>query len=33
MDEVYQIINQALYRFFRIDEVYNLVMDEMHEIG
>ena len=29
MDEMYEIVHQATYRFFRIDEVYKLVMDEI----
>ena len=33
MDEVYEIAHQAKYRFFGIDEVHKLVMDEMYEIG
>ena len=33
MDELYKIIHQATYRFFGIDELYKLVMDEMYEIG
>ena len=33
MDEMYEIVHQALYRFLGIDEVYKLVMDEMYEIG
>ena len=32
MDEMYEIVNQAKYRFFRVDEMYKLVMDEMYEI-
>ena len=32
MDEMYEIVHQATYRFFGIDEMYKLVMDEMHEI-
>ena len=33
MDELYKIVHQATYRFFGIDELYKLVMDEMYEIG
>ena len=33
MDEMYEIVHQATNRFFRIDELYKLVMDEIHEIG
>ena len=33
MDEMYEIVHQATYRFFGIDELYKLVMDEMYEIG
>ena len=33
MDEMYEIVHQATYRFFGIDEVYKLVMDEMNKIG
>ena len=33
MDEMYEIVHQAMYRFFGIDEVYKLVMDEMNNIG
>ena len=33
MDEMYEIVHQATDRFFRIDELYKLVMDEIHEIG
>ena len=29
MDEMYEIVHQAMYRFFGIDEMYKLVMDEM----
>ena len=32
MDEMYEIVDQAMYRFFGIDEMYKLVMDEMYEI-
>ena len=32
MDEMYEIVHQATYRFFGIDEMYKLVMDEMYEI-
>ena len=32
MDEMYEIVDQATYRFFGIDEMYKLVMDEMYEI-
>ena len=32
MDEMYEIFHQATYRFFGIDEMYKLVMDEMYEI-
>ena len=33
IDETYEIVHQATSRFFRIDEVYKLVMVEMYEIG
>ena len=33
MDEIYEIVHQATYRFFGIDELYKLVMDEMYETG
>ena len=33
MDEMYEIVHQATKRFFGIDEMYKLVMDEMYEIG
>ena len=33
MDEMYEIVHQATYRFFGNDEMYKLVMDEMYEIG
>ena len=33
MDEMYEIVHQATYRLLGIDEVYKLVMDEIHEIG
>ena len=33
MDEMFEIVHQATCRFFGIDEVYKLVMDEMYEIG
>ena len=33
MDEMYEIVHQATYRFFEIGELYKLVMDEMYEIG
>ena len=33
MDEIYEIVHQATNRFFEIDEMYKLVMDEMYEIG
>ena len=32
MDEMYEIVHQATYRFFEIDEMYKLVMDEIYEI-
>ena len=32
MEEMYEIVHQATYRFFGIDEMYKLVMDEMYEI-
>ena len=32
MDEVYEIVHQATYKFFGIDEGYKLVIDEMYEI-
>ena len=33
MDEMYEIVDQVTYRFFGIDELYKLVMDEMYQIG
>ena len=33
MDKMYEIVHQATYRFFGIDELYKLVMDEMYETG
>ena len=33
MDEMSEIVHQATYGFFGIDEVHKLVMDEMYEIG
>ena len=33
MDKMNEIVHQATYRFFGIDELYKLVMDEMYEIG
>ena len=30
---MYEIIHQATYRFFGIEEVYKLMMDEMYETG
>ena len=33
MDEMYEIVHQAKCKFFGVDEMYKLVMDEMHEIG
>ena len=33
MGEMYEIVHQATYRFFGIDELYKLVLDEMYEIG
>ena len=33
MDEMYEIVHQATYRFFGIDELFKLVMDEIYEIG
>ena len=33
MDEMYETVHQATYKFFGVDEMYKLVMDEMHEIG
>ena len=33
MDEMYEIVHQATYRFFGIDKVHKLVMDEMYETG
>ena len=32
MDEMYEVFHQAMYRFFRIDEMYNLVIDEIYKI-
>ena len=31
MDEMYEIVDQAMYRFFGIEEMYKLAMDEMYE--
>ena len=33
MNEMYEIVHRATYRFFGIDELYKSVMDEMYEIG
>ena len=33
MDEMYEIVDQVTYRFFGIDELYKLVMDEMYQTG
>ena len=33
MDEMDESVHQATYRFFGIDEMYKLVMDEMYKIG
>ena len=33
MDEMYEIVPQATYRFFGIDKVYKLVMDQIYKIG
>ena len=33
MDKMYENVHQATYRFFGMDEVYKLVMDEIYEIG
>ena len=33
MDEMYELVHHATYRFFGIDELCKLVMDEMYEIG
>ena len=33
MDEMYEIVHEAAYRFFGIDELCKLVMDEIYEIG
>ena len=33
MDGMYEIVHQATYRIFGLDEVYKLVMDEVYEIG
>ena len=33
MDEIYEIVHPATCRFFGIDEVYKLVINEMYEIG
>ena len=32
LDVMYEIVHQAIYRFFAIDEMYKLVMDEIYEI-
>ena len=32
MDEMYEIVHQATYKFFGNDEMYKLVMDEICEI-
>ena len=32
MDGMFKIAQQAKYRFFGIDEVQKLLMDDMHEI-
>ena len=32
MDDKYEIVHQAMHRFFGVDEMYKLVMDEMYEI-
>ena len=33
MDKMYENVHQATYKFFGMDEVYKLVMDEIYEIG
>ena len=33
MDEMYETVHQATYKFFGMDELHKLVMDEMYEIG
>ena len=33
MDEMYETVHQATYKFFGMDELYKLVVDEMYEIG
>ena len=33
MDEMYETVHQATYRFLGNDEMYKLVMHEMYEIG
>ena len=30
---MYEIVHQATYRFFGVDELYKLLMGEMYEIG
>ena len=30
---MYEIVHQAAYKFFGIDEIYKLLKDEMYEIG
>ena len=32
-EEMYEMVHQATYKLFGIDEVYKLLMDEMQEIG
>ena len=33
MDKMYEVVYQATYRFFGVDEVHKLVLDEMYQIG
>ena len=33
MDEMYETVHQTTYKFFGMDELYKLVIDEMYEIG
>ena len=33
MDKLYEIVHQATYRFFGIDEVYKFAIDEINESG
>ena len=33
IEEMYEMVHQATYKLFGIDEAYKLLMDEMQEIG